>query len=271
MLDYEIGVKSDWELLGMPLRTNLALYQTAYHNIQVQQQVPNVTLATGRRRRRLHPGAVQCRQCASAPQRQHHPQCQDGAGSMARNGTSPRCPTDWLTLNASGSYIDPRYTDFTFIAPPGYLQPTGSTNLSGTPIPVPAWQTNETATVNFGDRSGGLPLGDTDASRRIITGRAAIWRICATYNPSQRTFAYGLLNFRLDFTDVGTANADLALFMNNVANTQACLPEYNGVLNSAPNGTFGTPGTSGVLQCIPLAAAHDGRDGDLQVLNQAGD
>jgi hypothetical protein len=40
--------------------------------------------------------------------------------------------------------------------------------------------------------------------------------------------------------------------MNNVVNTQACLPEYNGVLNSAPNGTFGVAGTSGVLQCIPL-------------------
>ena len=74
----------------------------------------------------------------------------------------------------------------------------------------------------------------------------------------QRTFAYGLLNFRLEFTDVGHTNADLALFMNNVANTQACLPEYNGVLNSAPNGTFGSPGTSGVLQCIPLAPRMTG-------------
>ena len=28
--------------------------------------------------------------------------------------------------------------------------------------------------------------------------------------------------------------------------------DITGVLNSAPNGTFGTPGTSGLLQCIPL-------------------
>ena len=42
------------------------------------------------------------------------------------------------------------------------------------------------------------------------------------------------------------------VFMNNVANTPACLPEYNGVLNSAPNGSFGIANTSGVLQCIPL-------------------
>ena len=56
--------------------------------------------------------------------------------------------------------------------------------------------------------------------------------------------------------------------MNNVANTQACLPEYNGVLNSAPNATFGIANTSGVLQCVPLAPAHGGRDAELQILNR---
>ena len=40
--------------------------------------------------------------------------------------------------------------------------------------------------------------------------------------------------------------------MTNVVNTQACLPEYNGVLNSAPNSSFGIANTSGVLQCVPL-------------------
>ncbi|HKB96911.1 MAG TPA: hypothetical protein VKB94_08670, partial [Rhizomicrobium sp.] len=73
-----------------------------------------------------------------------------------------------------------------------------------------------------------------------------------SFNPVQRSFAYGMLNFRLEFTDVGHMGADLAVFMNNVVNTQACLPEYNGVLNSAPQGTFGSPNTSGVLQCVPL-------------------
>ena len=73
------------------------------------------------------------------------------------------------------------------------------------------------------------------------------------YNPAQRTFAYGLLNFRAEFTDVAHSKADLAFYMNNVANTEACLPEYTGVLNSAPNGTFGMPNTSGLLQCVPLA------------------
>jgi len=256
VLDYEIGVKSDWAVAGMPLRTNLALYETSYHNIQVQQQVPNVTLAT----------AVGGGACTQA---------QFNAGNcvgflnenITLNAAAGKIygvewevtllPTDWLTLNASGSYIDPRYTDFSFIIPPGYLQPSSGTNLSGTPIPVPAWQTNETASVNFGTDLGGLPLGDTVFTAHYYWQSRYLADMRA-FNPMQRTFAYGLLNFRLEFTDIGHTNADLAVFMNNVANTQACLPEYNGVLNSAPNGTFGSPNTSGVLQCIPLAPRMTG-------------
>jgi iron complex outermembrane receptor protein len=256
VLDYEIGVKSDWAVAGMPLRTNLALYETSYHNIQVQQQVPNVTLAT----------AVGGGACT---------QTQFNAGNcvgflnenITLNAAAGKIygaewevtllPTDWLTLNASGSFIDPRYTDFSFIVPAGYLQPGGGTNLSGTPIPVPTWQTNESATVNFGTDLGGLPLGDTVFTAHYYW-QSRYLADMRTFNPMQRTFAYGLLNFRLEFTDVGHTHADLAIFMNNVANTQACLPEYNGVLNSAPNGSFGQINTSGVLQCIPLAPRMTG-------------
>jgi iron complex outermembrane receptor protein len=256
VLDYEIGVKSDWAVFNMPIRANLALYETSYHNIQVQQQVPNVTLAT----------AVGGGQCT---------QTQFNAGNcvgflnenITLNAAAAKIqgvewdvtvlPTDWLTLNAAGSYIDPRYTDFTFIVPPGYLQPSSGTNLSGTPIPVPAWQTNETATINFGTDLGGLPLGDMLFTAHYYWQSRYLADLRA-FNPLQRTFAYGLLNFRLEFTDIGHTKADLAVFMNNAANTQACLPEYNGVLNSAPNGTFGSPNTSGVLQCIPLAPRMTG-------------
>ena len=160
-------------------------------------------------------------------------------------------PTDWLSLDASGSYIDPRYTDYTFVVPPGYLQPAGTSNLSGTPIPVPTWQTNETATVDFGTDLAGLPLGDLLFTTHYYWQSRYLADL-RNYNPVQRTSAYGLLNMRLSSSDFLHDNTELAFFMNNVANTQACLPEYNGVLNSAPNGTFGTPNTSGLLQCIPL-------------------
>jgi iron complex outermembrane recepter protein len=254
--DYEVGAKSDFSVMAMPVRANLALYQTSYHNIQVQAQIPNVTLATAI-------GGGPCTQAVL-----NVGGCVNNFNdNITLNAKKARIygvewdltalPTDWLTLNASGSYIDPWYTDFSFVAPPGYLQPTSSTNLSGTPIPVPAWQTNYTTTVNFGDPDVGLPLGDVLFTAHYYWQSRYLADLRA-FNPSQRTSAYGLLNIRLDFTDVGKSGTDVAFFMNNVANTPACLPEYNGVLNSAPNGTFGTPNTSGVLQCVPLAPRMTG-------------
>jgi hypothetical protein len=51
---------------------------------------------------------------------------------------------------------------------------------------------------------------------------------------------------------------DAGLFMTNVLNTPVCMPEYNGVLNSAPNATFGVANTAGVLQCVPLPPRMSG-------------
>ena len=73
-----------------------------------------------------------------------------------------------------------------------------------------------------------------------------------SFDPSQRTSAYGLLDLRMDILNVAQKNFDVSLFMTNVVNTPACLPEYNGVLNTAPNSSFGIANTAGVLQCVPL-------------------
>lgn len=254
--DYEIGVKADWDVLGMPLRTNFALYHTSYHDIQVQTSLPNVTLATAT-------GGGPCTQTAFIAG-----QCLGNFNdNVTLNAKAAKIygaewdvtllPTDWLTLNAAGSYIDPRYTDFTFTPPAGYLLPTGTTNLSGTPIPVPTWQTNQSASINFGTDLSGLPLGDTVFTAHYYWQGRYLANL-RTFHPTQQTSPYGLLNFRLKFTDFGHSGADMAFFMNNVANEEACLPEYNGALNSAPNGTFGVANTSGVLQCVPLAPRMSG-------------
>jgi iron complex outermembrane receptor protein len=255
--DYEIGVKSDWALGNMPLRTNIALYQTAYHDIQTQQSLPNVTLATG-------PDGGSCNQAAY-----NAGQCLNTFNdNVTLNAKRARIyggewditamPMPDLTLSWSGSYLDARYTDYTFSPPPGYLLPTGTTNLSGTPFPLPRWQTNATVNYNFGAAELlDLPLGDAVwtmhyywQSRYLADMRG--------FNPSQRTGAYGLLNLRLEFTDIGNSGMDLAGYINNAVGTKACLPESSGVLNSVPNPTFGVAGTSGVLQCIPLAPRMSG-------------
>ena len=112
---------------------------------------------------------------------------------------------------------------------------------------------NLSADYAFGlHQIGDVPVGDL-----VLTAHYA-WqsRYLADlqgYNPSQQTSSYGMLNLRLTLQDIARQGADLAVFVKNVANTPACVPEYVGVLNSAPNATFGITGTSGVLQCIPLA------------------
>jgi iron complex outermembrane receptor protein len=162
-------------------------------------------------------------------------------------------PISSLTLNASGSYLDARYTSFIYPpAPPGYLLPTTGTNLSGTPIPSPRWQTNYTATYSFGSQDvGDLSIGDLELTAHYYWESRYLASLTG-FNPSQQDSPYGMLNLQINLLDFARAGANMTLFMNNVADTQACTPEYNGVLNSAPNATFGMAGTSGVLQCVPL-------------------
>jgi iron complex outermembrane receptor protein len=251
VIDYETGVKSDWSLLGMPLRTNIDGYQTAYHNLQVQQSLPNVTLATG-------PGGSLCTQAVF-----NAGQCVNtSSGAVTLNAARARVygaewdltilPIPSLTLNVSGSYLDARYTDYSYTPPPGYLFPTVSPNLSGTPIPAPRWQTNYTGTYSFGAQN----IGDLSVSDMRFTAHY-YWesRYLANlqgFDPSQQTSPYGMLNLQIRLVDLGRAGADMTLFMNNVTDQKACTPEFNGVLNSVPSATFGVVGTSGVLQCVPL-------------------
>ncbi len=253
VLDFEAGVKSDWELWGMPLRVNVDAYNTQYSDIQIAVTMPNVVLATG-------PGGVgACTQAIF-----NAGQCLGTQNStVTLNGKSARVwgaewditaiPVPQLTLDWTGSYLDARYTNFVFAPPPGYLEPTGTSNLTGTPFPLPAWQTSVTANYSFGlHEIGDLPVGDLMLSAHYFWQSRYLAEL-QNYNPSQQTSPYGLLNLQLTLVDIGRSNSDLSLFVNNAANQKACGPEYVGVLNSAPNATFGVAGTSGVLQCVPLA------------------
>jgi iron complex outermembrane receptor protein len=261
VIDYETGVKSDWNLFDVPVRANIDGYQTAYHNLQAQQNLPNVTLATG-------PGGVgpctqvlfNANQCVSSS---------NVLNNVTFNVAAARVygvewdvtvlPIPALTLNVSGSYLDARYTNYAFTPPAGYLLPAGNSgNLSGTPIPAPRWQTNYTASYSFGAQDfGNFPIGDMVLTAHYYWESRYLANLQG-FNPSQQTSPYGMLNLQFLAADLGQTGADLTVFMRNALNQKACTPEFNGVLNSAPNGTFGSPGTSGVLQCIPLPPRMSG-------------
>jgi iron complex outermembrane receptor protein len=255
--DYEVGVKSDMTLWGMPLRANLDGYYSFYHNIQTLVTLPNVTIATTSGGGACTQAAFNANTCLNVTN--------DNVTLNAKTAHIRGLewdvtlkPVDQLTLNASGSFLDARYTDFTYTPPPGYLLPSGGTNLSGSPFPLPAWQTNETITWATGLQSlAGLPIGDLTLTAHYYWQSRYLANMTG-FDPSQRTSAYGLLNLRIDLLNIARHNVDLALFMNNALGTPACLPEYNGVLNSAPNASFGIANTSGVLQCVPLAPRMSG-------------
>jgi iron complex outermembrane receptor protein len=249
--DYEGGIKSDWSLMGIPVRTNLAGYFSDYHDIQTLVALPNVSIASTSSGGPCTQAAFNANTCVNFTN--------DNVTLNAK--TAHIYGAEWdvtilplagLTVNASGSYLDARYTDFSYNPPPGYLLPTGTTNLSGTPFPLPAWQTNETVSYATGLHDvAGISLDDLTVTAHYFWQSRSLADL-RSFDPSQRTGAYGLLDLRADITNIAKKNVDFSVFMTNVMNTPACLPEYNGVLNSAPNSSFGIANTAGVLQCVPL-------------------
>ncbi len=252
VLDYEAGVKSDWSVAGMPVRTNLSAYFTDYHNIQILAAIPNVTLATG-------PGGEACTQAlydAGSCINTTNDNVTLNAKAAHIYGTEwsvSIVPLRGLIVTSSGSYLDAHYTNYAFTPPPGYLNPTGGANdLTGTPFPLPAWQTSQVVTYYTGVHDiAGVPIDDVSFTARYYW-QSRYKADMRTFDPSQRTGAYGLLDLRADITGIGGTNFDFGVYMSNVVNTPVCMPEYNGVLNSAPNATFGIANTAGVLQCVPL-------------------
>jgi iron complex outermembrane receptor protein len=262
VIDYETGVKSDLSLFDMPVRANIDGYQTAYHNLQSQQNLPNVTLATGPGGGPCTQGAFNANQCVTPS---------NVLNNVTFNVTSARVygmewditalPLPQLSLNVSGSYLDARYTNYTFTPPPGYLLPAGNSgNLSGTPIPAPRWQTNYTASYSFGEINlGDASIGDTRLTAHYYWQSRYLADLALYANgAAQRASPYGMLNLQLLASDFTRPGVDLTLFMNNALDQKACTPEFTGVLNSVPNGSFTTPGTSGVLQCVPLPPRESG-------------
>ena len=250
--DYEIGLKSDFAIGAVPLRAAVAGYVSDYRDIQIQATLPNVTLATGSNGGACTQPVYDAGQCVGASN-----------DSVTLNARRARIrgaewslgakPLRGLTVETSGSYLDARYTDYSFVPPQGYLLPTGAVDLSGTRFPLPRWQINGTLLYALPIRAlAGVSVDRVELSYRLYW-QSRFGADLRAFDRSQRTRPYALSNLRLAIDRVGGSAIGLAGFVDNLFNRKACVPEPQGVLNSAPNGTFGIAGTSGVLQCLPLA------------------
>jgi iron complex outermembrane receptor protein len=256
--DYEAGIKSDWFLGNMPLRTNFAAYLTNYRDIQVQVGLPYVVFAAG-------PGGGSCSQSVF-----NAGQCTGATtDSVTLNAKAAQIyggewdislkPTPDFTLSWNGSVMHAKYTDFTFAPPAGYLQPATGASLTGQSFPLPAWNTSAAATYALTGEQMSLPI--SEASLTASAYYQSDYKTDLTgYNPAQKTKGYALANLRLSFDEIKGQPVNLSATVTNIFNTQACLAEPGGtgagggagVLTSTPNATFGTPNTSGIIQCVPL-------------------
>ena len=143
----------------MAIRANVDGYFSDYHDIQTLVSLPNVTLVTTASGGPCTQAAYQASLCT--PTFDNVTLNAKSAHIYGVEWDVTAKPVPQLTISVEGSYIDARYTDFSYTPPPGYLLPVGSTNLSGSPFPLPAWQTNETATYATGLRDlAGLPIDD---------------------------------------------------------------------------------------------------------------
>ena len=260
--DYELGLKSDFRIGGVPFRTNVAAYLTDYRNIQVQVALPNIIFAsapgTG-----AGGGTGPCTQAAF-----NSGQCSGvSTDQVSLNAKSAEVyggewditaqPLPELTLRWNGSYLHAYYKDFTFTPPPGYLQPATSSNLSGTPFALPQWAMNAAATYSLAGERLGLPVENLSLNVNWYWQGHTLADL-KPYNAAQKARGYSFTGVRLTADHIMGTTASISTFVTNLFNKAACQAEPGGtgggagVLNSNPNSTFGVPGTSGIVQCVPL-------------------
>jgi iron complex outermembrane receptor protein len=259
--DYELGIKSEWKVFDIPFRTNFDVYDTDYSNIQVQVSLPNAIFATNT----VNGGA--CTQALF-----NNAQCTGTTNdSVTLNAKSAHIygyewdfqakPTPDLALSWSGSYLHARYTDFTYTVPAGYLLPAGGAgNLTGSPFPLPQWEMNASATYQLTGEELGLPVDDVSFTANWYWQSKFLAVFTGFQFPAQQAAGYGMTNLHFAVDNIMGSNVSIGGYVSNLFNKKACYPESGstggggaGVLNSAPNATFGTANTSGVLQCVPLA------------------
>lgn len=234
VLNYEIGLKSDWMLGGMPLRANLATYVQDYSDIQ--KTVSGNNPATGN----FETYTV-------------------NAAEATINGFEADLTlavTDNLTLTAGYSYVDASYDDWPRDVMVGdQLQTLDYTQADFTYIP----ENTATGTVNY--------LFPIDPEYGDISFMASVyWQDEMITNDDPwlwpdlgwaeedlegaldtiETDAYAVWNFRLDWRAVMGSGVDVAAFVNNAFDEDyitggLSVPEDLGIVAN----TYGAPRTFG--------------------------
>ena len=175
--DFEIGLKADWDI-GVPLRTNIALFRDKYEGIQIS--LPVLTNGT-------FISLVQ------------------NAGKATNKGGELEVsikPSSRLTIGAFASYLDAKCaTDVGTACRVGRqiaFQPRWKWGINGQFVIVESDAGTVTLASDY-SHTGKVNTSDPDA-------------------PIDTYPAYGVWNARLDWSDALAPGIDISLFANNIAN-----------------------------------------------------
>ncbi|HUO92207.1 MAG TPA: TonB-dependent receptor [Rhizomicrobium sp.] len=191
LTDVEVGTKNNWTLLGVPGRTNFDGYYGWYNDVQKNDLidvdgVPSALTLNAAR-----------------------------ASIKGIDFETTVVPDDHLDITAFYSYIDASYGRFAL--PQAIIGSTqlGILNHSGNPFAyTPANKLGVTAHLRFRiDRALGVPVFSVS-----WYNQSRVWFTdLADEEPDGSQGGYSLVNLRLDWNDFMGTSADVAFFVNNVA------------------------------------------------------
>lgn len=231
---YEIGHKADWELAGMPLRTNTAIYFQDYTDLhQTRSLYENELLVTRT----------------------------ENAGKAEIAGFEMEAtllPTDNLKLSVSYSYVDAKFTEKTDLI--GGVEVDTSDNAFAY-IPEHSATASATYTLPVDASVGEMSLMASVYWQDAMTTHPLIKqfgllpaRMGGTWSPADvqnmtdysKKDSYAVWNARFDWRGVMGSNFDVAAYINNATNEQYVLGGLN-VVDSGGYGaaTYGAPRTIG--------------------------
>lgn len=241
LTDYEIGLKRDWDLNGLQLRTNISIFRNKYDDIQRRN---SYTFCSGAGiNTYVSPSAV-CTQ-GGAPR----------AGNAVVNAAKATidgveaevviAPSRAFKISLAGSYLDARYNKFPLI------QGGVTYDLSGNVLSqAPKWAGVVNVDYTFPEMAFGTPVlnvsyayqtkivfSDFNGANAILPNQA---------DPFAFQSAYGLMNARLALKDVGGRDIEAALWVRNLFNKDYFNNKINAGAIGYVAGTMGEPRTYGV-------------------------
>jgi iron complex outermembrane receptor protein len=197
--DWELGLKADWRLGGVPIRTNVDIFQDKYKDIQRSVFLPNPQ----------QPGAI-LTYLANAAQ----------ATIKGFEGQVTARPADGLTVDLTYSYLDAKYDsypNFRDLSLPGTpLQQL--VNLGGHRLPF-APKTKYGVNVRYE-----LPVGQDLGRFDVYGGLSYQSHFLTTDQPQPAVYRIGnytLVNLGANWRDVGGQPIDIETFVTNVTNKKA--------------------------------------------------